>query len=533
MVSEAVTDFVDVLDSGSNPKTWWSRTLAAEAMPGVLTPLGWSVFGWSGEMSMRRGYAALGILPADEVRMPEKSEDRIINIFRGRATARVDFFLQMGDRIPVTSGAKVARQILGFVPDGYAGRREWRYLPKLLRAMPKSFRSAPRLTAQARAETQQWYPAAIAGVDGLDLASARSRFADAVNRFAECMAIQGIAFLCGVQPIYDQLTAVTAKVADLPDVELVGSCGSHEELGLVADLWALSRERIDLATFLDRHGYHGPREGEIAATVWRDDPEPLRAIVAGYRALPDERDPAIAESLKERRRAEAERELIARLRPHQRPAARWVIRQAHTYLPLRGVAKVSFLQSLAVARAAARRIGGLLVTDGALDHPDDVFMLTRQEVLAESGPRIGDLVEFRRERYEHYQTIDLPMFWQGDPEPTVGATASAAGSNGVSGIGVSPGIREGRLRVVLDPADSEMAEGEILVARTTDPSWASVMFLAGALVVDIGGPLSHAAVVAREMGIPCVMGTENGTARLRTGDRARVDGSLGTVEVLP
>jgi pyruvate,water dikinase len=93
-------------------------------------------------------------------------------------------------------------------------------------------------------------------------------------------------------------------------------------------------------------------------------------------------------------------------------------------------------------------------------------------------------------------------------------------------------VVEGRIRVILDPADTEMDSGDVLVARTTDPSWASVMFLASALVVDIGGPLSHAAVVAREMGVPCVMGTGDGTVRLRTGDRVRVDGAKGTVDVL-
>ena len=86
--------------------------------------------------------------------------------------------------------------------------------------------------------------------------------------------------------------------------------------------------------------------------------------------------------------------------------------------------------------------------------------------------------------------------------------------------------------VVTDPASAEVEPGDILVAHTTDPSWASIMFLCQALVVDIGGLLSHAAVVARELGIPCVMGTQQGTRTLRTGDRCRVDGSAGTVEVL-
>jgi pyruvate,water dikinase len=107
-----------------------------------------------------------------------------------------------------------------------------------------------------------------------------------------------------------------------------------------------------------------------------------------------------------------------------------------------------------------------------------------------------------------------------------------AGDDAVlTGIGVSAGTVEGVVRVVIDPAQ-ELKPDEILVAPTTDPSWSSIMFVSRALVVDIGGVLSHAAVVARELGLPCVVNTGTGTRRLRTGDRVRVDGKAGTVEIL-
>jgi pyruvate,water dikinase len=85
---------------------------------------------------------------------------------------------------------------------------------------------------------------------------------------------------------------------------------------------------------------------------------------------------------------------------------------------------------------------------------------------------------------------------------------------------------------VLDPDFMDVEPGEILIAPITDPSWCSIMFLSKALVVDLGGALSHAAIVARELGIPCVVNTQNGTTVLRTGDRVRVDGDKGTVELL-
>jgi phosphoenolpyruvate synthase/pyruvate phosphate dikinase len=102
----------------------------------------------------------------------------------------------------------------------------------------------------------------------------------------------------------------------------------------------------------------------------------------------------------------------------------------------------------------------------------------------------------------------------------------------VTGVGVSPGIVEGTARVVTDPAFGDVEPGEILIAPATDPSWASIMFISAALVVDIGGALSHAAIVARELAVPCVVNTLSGTQDIRTGDRCRVDGSAGTITIL-
>jgi pyruvate,water dikinase len=307
----------------------------------------------------------------------------------------------------------------------------------------------------------------------------------------------------------------------------------------------MSRGRLDRAAFLDRHGYHGPGEGEISGRVWREDAAPVEALLAGYRATGDDADPAGAEAgrVAERRRAEAA--LLAALPATRRGGARLVLRLAGTYLPLRGVGKVAFLQSLDVARAAARRMGTLLAADGILADPEDVFFLTLVELTGHLPADPAAVVAERRARHAHYGTLRIPGMFRGAPEaeaaaekPEQEAAAGPAPLTGtgrgasLTGAGASPGVVEGRVVVVTEPATADVEPGDILVARTTDPSWASIMFLCKALVVDIGGLLSHAAVVARELGIPCVMGTQCGTRALRTGDLCRVDGSAGTVEVL-
>ena len=145
-------------------------------------------------------------------------------------------------------------------------------------------------------------------------------------------------------------------------------------------------------------------------------------------------------------------------------------------------------------------------------------------------PAVRNLVATRRTRHTGYGGLELPDIFTGCPAPT--AIGTDAGAEAVTGLGVSSGIVEGSARVIVELGDDEVESGEILVCRTTDPGWASYFFVAGGVVIDVGGPISHGAIVARELGIPCVINTRNGTQRLHTGDRIRVDGTTGTVTLI-
>lgn len=139
----------------------------------------------------------------------------------------------------------------------------------------------------------------------------------------------------------------------------------------------------------------------------------------------------------------------------------------------------------------------------------------------------------RRAKREEYLQIDLPQTWTGVPTPTLRTDrAAATGASTFTAIAGSPGVAEGTVRVVTDPMTDEFADGEVLVCETTDPSWASLFLVANALVIDVGSAMSHGAIVARELGLPCVINTRTGTRELRTGDRVRVDGTAGVVSVL-
>ncbi len=159
-----------------------------------------------------------------------------------------------------------------------------------------------------------------------------------------------------------------------------------------------------------------------------------------------------------------------------------------------------------------------------------MFFLTAAEIRG-GGPPDRDVVAERRREHLRDLESELPVHWRGAPEP-IPVSRPDDPVDTLVGVGASDGVVQGLVRMVTDPADIALEPGEILVARTTDPSWAAIMYLSEGLVIDIGGMLSHAAIVARELGMPCVANTKVGTRVLRTGDLVRVDGGAGRVEVL-
>jgi phosphohistidine swiveling domain-containing protein len=530
----ASSQVVDPLHTPAAGDSWWSTTNLSEAFPGVLTPLDWTVIGPAVERATRGALVSVGALPPSEADVPEDPAERTFAIFHGRIASRIDWFHHVGAVMPGTSPDAVVTQIFGSVPEGLSSRPSVRRYPVVAARFPLTFAGAPGRTRAMRAATRRWWESEIKGMPGRTPDEARTAFLAGVARMTENLTIDGTLLLAGAQPIYDQLTRL-ASIAGVDPSALMRGAGSHEETQVVADVWECSRDRLPFRIVLERHGFHGPHEGVPSGRPWREDPGPLRALIASFASLPEDADPRAAEERGREERRRAERELLAGVGPVRRRVAAFVLRLAHMYLPLRG--KAARTQAIDVVRAAARRIGEALAEDGILEQADDVQFLTADEVAVPVGPEVRERIVQRRARYEEHLRHDLPGMFRGQPVPLLVQTghdeADDRGEVRLQGVGASTGVVEARARVVLDIDDAgELEPGEILVTRTTDPSWAAPMFVSGGLVVDIGGLLSHAAIVARELGVPCVMGTGSGTTRVRTGDRCRVDGTAGTVEVL-
>lgn len=526
-----VTTTDHALHGKSAPDASWSSINLAEAVPGVMTPLCASAWVPASEVGLRAPFHAMGALPSSRRAIPRDPLDRITNVFFGRMAVRVDFLCEMGDLIPGQSGEALSRDFFGFVPPDFVSRPSNRRLPAIVWRYPRTLLSIAKELENRRRATDIWWRAEIPRTPTLDLEQAQRRLGEAMDRFADNLACQAVISACAIQPVYEQLTTLATAAGTDPATLMAGQ-GSHEESVVLADLWSVSRGRLDLSEFLARHGYHGPGEGEVSNVVWREDPAPILRLLEQYRALDDDASPEHSEADRIARREDAERRLFESLGPIGLLKARLILRLARRFVPLRGVGKVSYLQALDVVRATARQIGALLVERGQLATPDGAFYLTREEL---AGPLEDDLKSLVAERVsarQHYQSLEVPTAWTGDPTAVPRPEPTAERVVRLDGIGASPGVVEGRAVVVVDPSDADIDTGDILIAHTTDPAWVSLMFLSQALVVDIGGMLSHAAVVARELDIPCVMNTKNGTQVIRTGDIIRVDGTAGSVEIV-
>jgi phosphohistidine swiveling domain-containing protein len=511
------------------PVTWTTVNAGEAAFPGVPTPLSWTWSWWPTEYGIRGCFAAIGAFPRGFARRPEAIADRVLSIQHGHVAINVDIFRAAADALPGTSGDEVERSYFGSNRPDVPDRPRFGRYPVVAARMPVAAAWALRAMRGFQRPTHLWWQGVVAAGAATGADAARGLLREAQVRYARIARPHVIVGMVS-QGLYDQVVALCEK-AGIGDRAGALVPGGADEGRWLAELWQLAHARGTLERFLAEHGYHGPFEGELSSRSWRIDPEPLVRLLEVYRTAGDRENPQQTFARRARERAAAEAELLTALPRSRRGPARATLHLARAYMPLRESGRATFLRAYDVARLASRAAGRALVRDGVIAEEEDVFFLTLDELTAAAPPRdASGLVAARRDLRAHYQSIALPNQWQGDPSSLVVAdTESSAGGGPVHGIGAGAGITEGPVRVVLDPGSPELEPGEVLVCRTTDPSWASLFYLASAVVMDLGGAMSHGAIVARELGLPAVVSTGDGTRRLKTGEVVRVDGSAGTV----
>lgn len=276
-------------------------------------------------------------------------------------------------------------------------------------------------------------------------------------------------------------------------------------------LGILRRERPEFVAELDavvtEYGHRGPRETELANEMFADAPDRLIDVVAKLLVA---RQRVADEPPKFGRRLRLLASLGARFQRLRETARDATIRQTHQY------------------RLIAREIGARLAARGVIDDPDDVFYLVRDE-LRNPPAVVKAVIARRRAERDRLQTQRPPLNFVGEWTPDVDAGAELTAGESLHGTAVSAGLAKGPVRVLTVDSMDELEPGEVLVTAFTDTGWTPFFAYAAAVIVDTGGEMSHAAVVAREFGIPCIVGTLTGSKVLKTGHVVEVDGASGVV----
>ena len=307
--------------------------------------------------------------------------------------------------------------------------------------------------------------------------------------------------------------------------------------------------RSALDAFLEEYGWRAPTWGAMHRPTWAENPPAVLAAIARYLDDPSQ-GPSAANERSQAQRAVAMAEVESRLNNERLAEFRELVRRTEAHVTISEDRARWQLSIVGVMRAPALALGRKLVALGALDQPEDVFHLTWDEALRagrEPGPWVRDAARAGRAEYERWERLTPPPFLGMPPDLSKLPPESAAVarhfagiampsvSNGViRGMAASRGSHTGRARIIRELDEAEKLEpGDVLVCITTAPPWTALFAIAGAVVTNTGGVISHSAICAREFAIPCVVGTQVATMVIPDGAMVTVDGTAGTVTILP
>jgi rifampicin phosphotransferase len=331
------------------------------------------------------------------------------------------------------------------------------------------------------------------------------------------------------------LWALTTRVrADPPSRDAVlgrepaDLAGAYRDGGLPPTLQA------ELTAFLARYGFRAVGEIDLGVPRWSEDPSYLIGAIANYLRLEDGAIAPDEQFQRGAREAEAMIEtMLARVHGPRRRLLRFVRGRVRALMGSRELPKFMLIRTLFTPiRELLRPVGEELAAAGTVAASDDVYFLTLAEVReAIAGADMRELVATRRAAHVREQARrHIPRVLLSD-----GTDAEAAliwvPEGAMRGSPASPGTITARARVILSPQGARLEPGEILVAPSTDPGWTPLFLTAGGLVMEMGGMMSHGAVVAREYGIPAVVGVPGATEQIETGATITVDGSAGVVSI--
>jgi rifampicin phosphotransferase len=335
-------------------------------------------------------------------------------------------------------------------------------------------------------------------------------------------------------------------VADVirPHPEVVAFLQEVEDEGFLDELTKLAggREARDaIRAYLDKYGMRCVGEIDITRPRWSERPTTLVPVILDNIK---NFEPGARNRRFEQGRQEAwtkEQDVLERLQAlpdGERKAedTKRMIDRVRTFIGYREYPKYAIVSRYFVYKQALLEEAERLVQAHVLAEKEDIFYLTFQELhdVVRSNQVDDQLIRQRKDAFRSYQALTPPRVLTSDGEVITGAyRRDDVPVGALVGLPVSTGIIEGRARVIHDMAEADLEAGDILVTAYTDPSWSPLFVTVKGLVTQVGGLMTHGAVIAREYGLPAVVGVEHATRLIRDGQRIRVNGTDGYVEILP
>jgi rifampicin phosphotransferase len=567
-------------DEGSARFPVFTRGNVGEVFSEAVSPLTWSAYGpYSWELGWRDGLYEMGVFTPDEFK-PE-GECEIVACFGGYVYINASVNRVMAARIPGLTTEAIDAAFFGDYPHVPPYRPDPRDRNEERTAqvsvwLASLFTTDPRpLTDRDRAHLDAILaqrPDAAVRSDAQLLERFRALRPENRRIFKRhllntngCNVLTGvIAQICQAVGAKELASKVTAAVGDVDSAsqsfelwELSRMLNASPVLGAAFDRGAaglLDRLRAcaDPAAkrflqqwdaFIGRWGFVGPNVWEFRSPTYRTDPEIALRMLERARHAPDAQAPAARAATLIAEREAAIADVTGRLAGNAPMQGQFLAaaRSAANYLAARERSKVNCTLMIEEGRSALRELGSRLVRRGLLPRWEHLLLVTDGEadVFIADPAAHAVLISERAARLELLKAKEPPFVFEGEPLPlsafkdrNSSRVAIAPPGTQLSGIGVSPGRYTGRSRIIGSLAvDSALEPGEVIVAVTTDASWGPLFLAAGAVVVETGSVVSHAAIVSRELGIPAAVSVAGATLQIKDGTTITVDGNTGTVTV--
>lgn len=537
------------LDTTPDPEHVYTWCNIGEMMPGAVTPLTFSITGRGIDLGMQRAYRRSG------VRVPEAEGLRYVGMYFGHmflnltnlseiaadvagSTKRQMCLAVCGrdiEAIPEpTPAPKLQRALRGgrYFYQLFSAARHRRDLDELVGALRLPTSGTPESLYTAIDENlhQVWkayelhllsssssgaLSPILLGILANGKDPTQEHHAEVAEMLAGAEGVESADIAEGAERIISALLTVTdaetkfARAA--PELALAWLRSPHSgEAGK------------EFSRYLERHGHRAVRELELRQRGWADDPAPLIAsLQSGLRAR-----------LQHRASTATGRHRSTVVQGASHPVLRRLLPLAHAAIRYREHTKSALVRMTSEFKRAYRALGASMAEHGLLPDDDAVFFLTHEELgmRIRGDSSLADRAVARREALDYQMPLHFEQVFRGRPEPL--RLEAVEGDDGaLVGKPVSRGTVTGRARVVETLEEAAALEaGEILIAPITDVGWTPYFSLIAGLATDVGSPVSHGAVVAREYGLPAVVNLRVATSRFRTGDLVTLDGDRGTLK---